>query len=42
MIGATVPIVGCYANGEFAPNNGSTRCSLHNQTVTLTLLAEAS
>lgn len=41
MIGDTVPIVGCYANGEFAPNNGSTRCSLHNQTVTLTLLAEA-
>lgn len=41
LLGDAVPLIGCYANGEFAPNNGSHRCSLHNQTVTLTLFAEA-
>jgi hypothetical protein len=32
--------IGFYSYGEIAPQNGSKACDLHNQTVTVTLLAE--
>ena len=41
VIGAATPMAGFYSYGEIAPNNSSGFCGLHNQTVTLTLLAEA-
>ena len=34
-------MVGFYSYGELAPINGSARCELHNQTMTVTALAEA-
>ena len=34
-------MVGFYSYGELAPIDGSTRCELHNQTMTVTALAEA-
>jgi hypothetical protein len=40
VIGAETPMAGFYSYGEIAPNNSSGFCGLHNQTVTLTLLAE--
>jgi hypothetical protein len=41
VIGRDVPILGYYSYGEIAPQNATKLCGLHNQTVTLTLLAEA-
>jgi hypothetical protein len=35
------PLIGFYSYGEIAPNNDTGVCGLHNQTVTLTLFAEA-
>lgn len=40
VLGMETPIAGFYSYGEIAPNNRSGACGLHNQTVTLTLLAE--
>lgn len=40
-LGDAIPVAGFYSNGELAPNNGSSRCELHNQTVTLALFGEA-
>lgn len=41
VLGPDAKILGFYSYGEIAPNNQSGACSLHNQTVTITLLAEA-
>jgi len=41
VLGEQTPIIGYYSYGEIAPHNRSRVCGLHNQTVTLTLLAEA-
>jgi len=41
IIGHGTPIIGYYSYGEIAPHNVSKVCGLHNQTVTLTLFAEA-
>ena len=41
VLGSGTPIIGYYSYGEIAPHNASNICGLHNQTVTLTLLAEA-
>lgn len=40
-IGPGVPMAGYFSYGEIAPRKGSLVSGLHNQTVTLTLLAEA-
>ena len=40
ILGPETPITGYYSYGEIAPHNISDICGLHNQTVTLTLLAE--
>ena len=39
-IGRTTPVAGFYSYGEIAPDNATGFCGLHNQTMTLTLLAE--
>jgi hypothetical protein len=41
VLGHATPIAGFYSYGEISPNNRTGACGLHNQTVTLTLLAEA-
>ncbi|MBC2668968.1 FIST signal transduction protein [Novosphingobium piscinae] len=41
VLGTGVPMAGYYSYGEIAPRAGSPVAGLHNQTVTLTLLAEA-
>ena len=41
LLGDRTNLMGFYSYGEIAPNNQSGVCGLHNQTVTLTLLAEA-
>jgi hypothetical protein len=41
VLGAATPIAGFYSYGEIARNYHSGVSCLHNQTVTLTLLAEA-
>lgn len=41
VLGSATPIAGFYSYGEIAPNYHSGVSCLHNQTVTLTLLAEA-
>lgn len=41
VLGSATPIAGFYSYGEIAPNYNSGVSCLHNQTVTLTLLAEA-
>lgn len=40
VLGDAIPVSGFYSYGEIAPQNVSGFCGLHNQTVTLTLLAE--
>jgi hypothetical protein len=40
LLGMKVPITGFYSYGEMAPFNGASRCELHNQTMTLTLISE--
>jgi hypothetical protein len=40
-LGGKIPMIGFYSYGEIAPHNESGACGLHNQTVTLTLFAEA-
>ncbi|WP_108805074.1 FIST signal transduction protein [Aquimarina sp. Aq107] len=39
-VGEDAVITGFYSYGELAPFSNSTRCELHNQTMTLTLLSE--
>ncbi|WP_027395023.1 FIST signal transduction protein [Aquimarina latercula] len=39
-VGENAVITGFYSYGELAPFSNSTRCELHNQTMTLTLLSE--
>lgn len=41
VLGAGTPIAGFYSYGEIGPNRNAGFAALHNQTVTLTLLAEA-
>jgi len=41
VFGRAVRLAGFYSNGEISPLFGSTGCSLHNQTMTITLLREA-
>jgi hypothetical protein len=41
VLGSATPIAGFYSYGEIARNHHSGVSCLHNQTVTLTLLAEA-
>jgi hypothetical protein len=40
VFGAGVPITGFYSYGEISPFNPSSKCELHNQTMTITALAE--
>jgi len=40
-LGTNTSLAGFYSYGEIAPHNESGICSLHNQTVTITLIAEA-
>ncbi len=39
-LGLKVPIAGFYSYGEISPANRFSRCELHNQTMTITVLAE--
>ncbi len=39
-LGAEVPQIGFYSYGEISPHAVSGRCELHNQTMTITVLAE--
>lgn len=41
VLPAGTPATGFYSHGELAPFDGRTRCDLHNQTMTITVLAEA-
>lgn len=41
MVGPNTKLTGFYSYGELAPFSGFTTCSLHNQTMTITLLSEA-
>jgi hypothetical protein len=40
-IGPHVPRIGFYSYGEISPHLGSGVCQLHNQTMTVTTIAEA-
>lgn len=40
VFGANATIAGFYSNGEISPYVASTQCQLHNQTMTITYLAE--
>jgi hypothetical protein len=42
VLGASTPIAGFYSYGEIAPSSAGNVSTLHNQTMTLTLFAEAS
>jgi small ligand-binding sensory domain FIST len=39
--GSRAAYTGFYSNGEISPQLGSTQCSLHNQTMTITTYHEA-
>jgi len=39
-LGASIPVSGFYSYGEIAPNCGVGKCSLHNQTLTITTFTE--
>jgi small ligand-binding sensory domain FIST len=41
VFGRAVRLAGFYSNGEISPLFASTKCRLHNQTMTITLLREA-
>lgn len=41
VIGSHAHVTGFYSNGEISPELGTLTCHLHNQTMTITLLAEA-
>lgn len=41
VLGADTTLAGFYSYGEISPFNTSARCELHNQTMTITTLAEA-
>lgn len=41
VLGRKVPLTGFYSYGEIAPFSSTTQCMLHNQTMTVTFLAEA-
>jgi hypothetical protein len=40
VLGRNVQVTGFYSNGEISPTNGATQCHLHNQTMTITHIAE--
>jgi hypothetical protein len=40
VLGPHVPLAGFYSYGEICPFRASTRCQLHNQTMTITTLSE--
>ncbi len=40
ILGARVPTIGFYSYGEISPQSFSGRCDIHNQTMTVTTLAE--
>ncbi|WP_442266914.1 FIST signal transduction protein [Tenacibaculum sp. ZS6-P6] len=40
VIGKNATVCGMYSYGEIAPFNGETKCQLHNQTMTITLISE--
>ena len=40
IFGSEVAVTGFYSYGEISPLNGETKCELHNQTMTITTLAE--
>ena len=40
VLGNNGPLIGFYSNGEIGPHDAPLGCGLHNQTVTMTLLAE--
>jgi small ligand-binding sensory domain FIST len=39
-LGAQAVLTGLYSNGEISPLTGRSECRLHNQTMTITLIAE--
>jgi hypothetical protein len=41
VLGQSTALAGFYSYGELAPHGGSTRCELHNQTMTITTFSEA-
>lgn len=41
ILGRTIPRIGFYSYGEISPHAASGMCELHNQTMTITTLAEA-
>jgi hypothetical protein len=40
VLGPDTVLTGFYSYGEISPLNPSTRCELHNETMTITLLSE--
>lgn len=40
VLGASVPLTGFYSYGEIAPSSVTTKCELHNQTMTITTFDE--
>lgn len=40
-LGTEIPTIGFYSYGEIAPHSRTGRCEFHNQTMTVTLLAES-
>ena len=41
VIGGGAQLAGFYSNGEISPSSGKLQCKLHNQTMTVTYLAES-
>lgn len=41
VLGRQLPLAGFYSYGEIAPFSSTTECKLHNQTMTVTFIAEA-
>ncbi|KAF0224798.1 MAG: hypothetical protein FD176_980 [Rhodospirillaceae bacterium] len=41
VLGRQLPLTGFYSYGEIAPFSSTTECKLHNQTMTVTFIAEA-
>lgn len=41
VLGRSLPLAGFYSYGEIAPFSSATECKLHNQTMTVTFIAEA-
>ena len=42
IYGDATTIAGFYSNGEISPHSGEVACKLHNQTMTISYISEAS